>query len=44
MKQSNSARKDKKVPLTPQEEKIVSEGERQHLQGKGTNWRKVKRG
>ncbi len=30
--------------LTPEEEKIVAEGERQYLKGKGTNWRKVKRG
>jgi hypothetical protein len=30
--------------LTPSEEKIVVEGERQYLKGKGTNWRKVKRG
>lgn len=30
--------------LTPQEEKIVSVGERQYLKGKGTNWRKIKRG
>jgi len=30
--------------LTPGEEKIVAEGERQYLKGKGTNWRKVKRG
>ena len=30
--------------LTPAEQKIVAEGERQYLKGKGTNWRKVKRG
>lgn len=30
--------------LTPAEEKIVREGERQYLKGKGTNWRKAKRG
>ena len=30
--------------LTPGEEKIVAEGERQYLKGKGTNWRKIKRG
>lgn len=30
--------------LTPGEEKIVAEGERQYLKGKGVNWRKVKRG
>jgi len=30
--------------LTPEEKKIVTEGERQYLKGKGTNWRKVKRG
>ena len=30
--------------LTPAEEKIVAEGERQYLKGKGINWRKVKRG
>jgi len=30
--------------LTLGEEKIVAEGERQYLKGKGTNWRKVKRG
>lgn len=30
--------------LTPAEEKIVIEGERQYLKGKGTNWRKIKRG
>lgn len=30
--------------LTPGEEKIVAEGERQYLKGKGANWRKVKRG
>lgn len=29
--------------LTPEEEKIVAEGERQYLKGKGTNWRKIKR-
>lgn len=30
--------------LTPTEEKIAAEGERHYLKGKGTNWRKVKRG
>ena len=30
--------------LTPEEEKVVEEGERQHLKGKGTSWRKIKRG
>ena len=30
--------------LTPKEEKIIAEGERQYLKGKGTSWRKVKRG
>ncbi len=30
--------------LTPGEEKIVAEGERKYLKGKGTNWRKIKRG
>ncbi len=30
--------------LTPEEEKIVVRGERQYLKGKGTNWRKIKRG
>lgn len=30
--------------LTPAEEKIVAEGERQYLKGKGINWRKIKRG
>ena len=30
--------------LTPKEEKIIAEGERQYLKGKGANWRKVKRG
>ncbi len=30
--------------LTAQEENIVAEGERQYLKGKGTNWRKVRRG
>jgi predicted DNA-binding protein len=30
--------------LTPAEEKIVKEGERQYLKGKGINWRKVRRG
>jgi len=29
--------------LNPQEEKIVAQGERQYLKGKGANWRKVKR-
>ena len=30
--------------LTPAEQKIVADGERQYLKNKGTNWRKVKRG
>lgn len=30
--------------LTAGEEKLASEGERHYLQGKGTNWRKIKRG
>lgn len=30
--------------LTPGEEKIIAEGERQYLKGRGINWRKVKRG
>ncbi len=30
--------------LTPEEEKIIVEGERRYLKGKGVNWRKVKRG
>ena len=30
--------------LNPAEQKIVADGERQYLKGKGTNWRKVKRG
>ena len=30
--------------LTPAEEKIIAKSERQYLKGKGTNWRKVKRG
>ncbi|MFA4934056.1 MAG: hypothetical protein WC574_06485 [Candidatus Omnitrophota bacterium] len=30
--------------LTSAEQKIVAEGERQYLKGKGTRWRKVKRG
>ena len=30
--------------LTPEEEKVVAEGERQYLKGKGANWRKIKRG
>ena len=30
--------------LTAEEGKIVVEGERQYLKGKGINWRKVKRG
>lgn len=29
--------------LTPQEEKIVSEGEKQYLKGKGVNWKKIRR-
>ena len=30
--------------LTAEEGKIVAEGERQYLKGKGINWRKVRRG
>ncbi len=30
--------------LTSAEQKIVAEGEKQYLKGKGTNWRKIKRG
>jgi len=30
--------------LTSEEDKIVAEGERQYLKGKGANWRKVRRG
>lgn len=30
--------------LTPGEKKIIAEGERQYLKGRGINWRKVKRG
>jgi uncharacterized protein YbcI len=30
--------------LSPSEEKIVAEGEKQYLKGEGVNWRKVKRG
>lgn len=30
--------------FTPEEEKIIAEGERQYLKGKGVNWRKVRRG
>jgi len=30
--------------LTPGEEEIAAKGERQYLKGKGTNWRKIKRG
>ena len=30
--------------LTPAEEKIVAQNERQYHKGKGVNWRKVKRG
>lgn len=30
--------------LTPEEEKVVAEGERQYLKGRGANWRKIKRG
>lgn len=30
--------------LTSQEEKVVAEGEKQYLKGKGVNWRKIKRG
>lgn len=30
--------------LTAKEERLIAEGERQYLKGKGINWRKVKRG
>jgi uncharacterized protein YbcI len=30
--------------LSPEEEKIIAEGERQYLKGRGINWRRVKRG
>lgn len=30
--------------FTPAEEKVIAEGERQYLKGKGVNWRKVRRG
>jgi len=30
--------------LTSAEQKIVAKGEKQYLKGKGTNWRKIKRG
>ena len=30
--------------LTPGEEKIVAQGEKQYLKGKGVNWKKIKRG
>lgn len=30
--------------LTAKEEKIVAQGEKQYLKGKGINWKKVKRG
>ena len=30
--------------FTPEEEKVIAEGERQYLKGKGVNWRKVRRG
>jgi len=30
--------------LSAGEQKIIAEGERQYLKGKGTNWRRVKRG
>jgi len=30
--------------LTPGEEKIVAEGERQYLKGRGVKWTKIKRG
>jgi len=30
--------------LTSEEEKIVAEGERQYIKGKGINWRKIRRG
>lgn len=29
--------------LTPREEKIAAEGERQYLKGKGVSWRKIRR-
>ncbi len=30
--------------LSPGEEKIVAEGEKQYLKAKGVNWRRIKRG
>lgn len=30
--------------LTPEEEKVIAEGERLYLKRKGTNWRRIKRG
>lgn len=30
--------------LTPEEEKVITEAERQYLKGKGINWRKIRRG
>jgi len=30
--------------LTPEEERVVAAGEKQYLKGKGTSWRKIKRG
>jgi hypothetical protein len=30
--------------LSPREARIVVQGEKQYLKGKGTDWRKVKRG
>ena len=30
--------------LTTEEEKFVAKGEREYIKGKGTNWRKIKRG
>lgn len=30
--------------LTPEEEKIVAQGEKQYLKRKGVSWRKVRRG
>lgn len=30
--------------FTPQEKKIIAEGEKQYLKGKGVNWRRIKRG
>lgn len=30
--------------LTSEEEKVITEAERQYLKGKGINWRKIRRG